>query len=514
MESIKHKNLSVFRVSSILSKEKGIDEKLILKLLIDSIEASLSLETNLNIKIILDEGIFTIYVVRQIVSQPTSLNQISLKTIWANAHNKIYKNITVDNMSQINDGDFIYEALEVLSEENFGNLSRSTVNSINKIFKSKIVEVEKDKEFNIFKDKKGLLVSGVVSRIEHGNIIVNLEVGEGFLSKYELVPGEVFSYGASIQALIYDVQRDTVKYQILLTRSRPDFLLELMKIYIPEIESGFIEIKGIVRDGDRAKVAVYSDYVDPVATCIGKGGDRIKNIRALLNERIDIVRWDSDLVKFISASIHPIEVLKFVFHSETEVELVLDSENINKARSHRRQQIKLASRLTKCKISIIPKQQHEENIREEYDNALKLFSQIGLNELQIRLLVGDNVACLEDLMEAPKAELMQILSENELYIEELQAKAKVMYLDNLKNQYTLYNIDLSLLELDNVCKIEPSILYEYKVYDIIGLSNLDSDEVYDILNRSCVDMANDNLYKLAEQIVIAARSKRGILDNK
>lgn len=510
MEVIKK---NIFRIASVLSREKGIEERIVSNLLVESIKVNLSLESNLDIDIVLSNNNINIYTIREVVESPESIAQISLQTIKANVGQKIYKDIVnEDDINNLKNGDFIYELIDSINEEDLGNINRNTIDKIYKTFKSKINEVEKDKEFDIFKNKQGKIVSGIVSRIENGNIIVNLELGEGFLSKHEIVQGEIFPFGSQVQALIYSVQRDPVKYQVLLTRSRVEFLEELIKSMIPEIESGLIEIKAIARDIDRSKVAVYSQYptLDPVGICIGRDGSRIKNLRSVINERIDIVRWDEDMVKFLSSAISPIEASKFIFHSDDEVELVLDAENMNKAKSHRRQQIKLASKLTKYKIRIISKEENEENMKLEYENANKLFSKIDLTNFQIRLLLGYGISCLEDLIDINDSDLINVLSENEEFVQNLKEKARQVRIENIKDEYYRYGIDTSLLELENCYKIDPYILHEYKIHNMFDFANLDSDEVYEILKKSDFNygVKDDVLYKIAENFIIEARSKK------
>lgn len=461
-----------------ISADTSIPPDTIIGLFLDAIAEMLSTASGLALSLTFepDKYLVKVYAVRKITEEGLGFGEISLSTV-----NELKKTGYKDGFV---DGDSFKQYLRSIflnTDSEF--FSRTIVNKVNESLKLRLTEVVKEKEFNIFKDKEGELISGTVSRIESGNIIVNVGLGEAFLSKHEIMPGEFFGIGSSVQAYIYEVSRDIVKYQIKLSRTRPEFLGCLMASMIPEIENGLIEIKSIARDpGSRSKVAVYSDQsnIDAVGSCIGRDGIRIKAIRALVaNERIDVVKWDPDIAVFIGNAL-AMDITKFVFHPDGTIEVVFSSDNLYKAKANRQQQVRLVSRLTKRRIKLTSFDDDKERTRKEQDLAMEQFQSLGLSEFQSSLLLGEDIKSAEDILDASEDVLLSVLARGDgvqMSLEELRRKAESMYNTSIINDYTLLGIDAELAEVPHVAGIHPSFFKNNNVLSKSMLAEMDSDEV-------------------------------------
>src|SRR5690606_21644565 len=189
-------------------------------------------------------------------------------------------------------------------------------------------DAERERQYNEFKDRVGDIISGVLKRVEYGNVIVDIGRAEAILRRDQLIPREHFRNGDRIRAFIYDVKRAQRGPQIFLSRTKPEFMAKLFMQEVPEIYDGIIEIKSVARDpGSRAKIAVLShdSSIDPVGACVGMRGSRVQAVVAeLQGEKIDIIQWSADPATFIINALAPADVIKVVLDEETRrIEVVV-----------------------------------------------------------------------------------------------------------------------------------------------------------------------------------------------
>ena len=187
---------------------------------------------------------------------------------------------------------------------------------------------EKERQYNDFIDKKGEILSGIVKRLEYGNVIVDLNRAESIIKKEELIPREVLKNGDRIKAYCYDVIRENKGQQIFLSRASPKFMEKLFVQEVPEIYDGIIEIKSSARDpGSRAKICVLSkdSSIDPVGACVGMRGSRVQSVvNELSGEKIDIVNWSEDVASLVVSALAPAEIQKVIIDDQNrKIEVIL-----------------------------------------------------------------------------------------------------------------------------------------------------------------------------------------------
>jgi N utilization substance protein A len=249
------------------------------------------------------------------------------------------------------DGDV--EAADV----NMTELGRIAAQTAKQVIIQRIRDAERDVVYDEYEHKVNTIVSGVVQRIEMGNIIVNLGRAEGIVPKHEKVRTENYNPGDRIKALVYDVKKVGPKVKIMLTRASPEIVLHLFELEVPEISDHVIEVKAIAREpGFRTKIAVSSidSRVDCIGACVGIRGSRIKAITDELNgEKIDIIRWSDNTREMITNSLKPAMINSIDIDDETNIARVLvNDDQLSLAIGRKGQNVRLASRLTGYEIKI------------------------------------------------------------------------------------------------------------------------------------------------------------------
>ena len=286
MLSQDHRNSFTSLLRSVAS-ETSASEDQVVEFLVKSIQEVLSQDTglDLHLEFIPESYSINVYSIRLVKDDPIGFGEITQDNALT---------LSKERLGFFTDDCFYHFLRQISLDLDTGFFSRVSVSQIAGRLGVHMDRLKRQREYDLFKERQGDLISGTVTRIETGgNIIVNLGLAEGFLSKFEILPNEFFSIGSTVQAYIYEVSLSTDKYQIKLSRTRNEFLAHLMASFVPEIANNLITIKAISREpGSRSKVAVFSEdeTVDPVGACIGRDGIRIKAVRgAIGNERIDII---------------------------------------------------------------------------------------------------------------------------------------------------------------------------------------------------------------------------------
>ena len=244
----------------------------------------------------------------------------------------------------------------------------------------KIREAERDKQYEVFKDRIGEIINGQVKRVEYGNVVVDLggAGGEAVVRRDELIPREMFRPGDRIRAFVYDVRREARGPQIFLSRTHPQFTAKLFAQEVPEIYDGIVEVKAVARDpGSRAKIAVVSNdsSIDPVGACVGMRGSRVQAVvNELQGEKIDIIPWSPDAATFIVNALQPAEVMKVVLDEDsTRIEVVVPDDQLSLAIGRRGQNVRLASQLTGWDIDILTEAEESERRQKEFAERTSTF---------------------------------------------------------------------------------------------------------------------------------------------
>ena len=257
----------------------------------------------------------------------------------------------VDSEAQLDD-EISYE----IEEEDYGNIIAQTARQG---FFQKINELENSLLIEKYTDQIGEIVHGTVGQVNKNRSIIHLKKNvSAILDSRDAIPFEKLTSGETIKALLKEIdEKDSKKKFLKLSRTHPDFLLKLLKLEIPEVDDKTIEVLAVARDpGRRAKIAVKTNNpdVDPVGSCVGRGGERIQTVVNELNgERIDVIKWSEDIKQFIVAALVPAEIDHIDLNTENNIANVfINDQNLALAIGKRGQNVRLASQLTQFELNI------------------------------------------------------------------------------------------------------------------------------------------------------------------
>lgn len=399
-------------------------------------------------------------------------------------------------------GDFIIDPLPPID---FGRIAAQTAKQV---IVQKIRDSEREHQYEEFKDKVGQMVSGIVKRIEMGNVIVDLGRAEAMLRRDELIPRESFRVGDRVRAYVLDVRPEVKGQQIFLSRSHPQFLAKLFTQEVPEIYDGVIEIKAIARDpGSRSKVAVYSkdNTIDPRGATIGLRGVRVQAVvNELQGEKIDVVQWSPDVATFIVNALAPTEVVKIVLDEETRnVEVIVPDEQLSQAIGRRGQNVRLTSQLTGWHIDVMTENEESEQRQAEMKEKVDLFIKaLDVDDMIAHLLVQEGFNTLQEVAFVEPDELLSIEGFDEGLVEELQRRAKE-YLETKEKadleKIKELNLSEDLTAFDELSAENLVKLGEKGIKTLDDFADLSSDELIEILGPSVSeDEANIWIMKARE----------------
>lgn len=322
-------------------------------------------------------------------------------------------------------GDYI---MEDMSSKYFDG--RVAAQAAKQVIFQKVKDVERAKELEVFKDAVGTIVSGIVKRADHNGALVDLGRAEAWLPKDEIIQREMFKQNDRIRGYIYKVNPQARGPQIFLSRTHPQFLVELFKEQVPEIANGTIEVMGAARDpGFRAKIAVksYDRNLDPVGACVGIRGVRVQAVtQELQGERVDIIEWSPNAAEFLVRAMQPAQVTKVVLdEDDNRIEVVVPQDNLSLAIGRRGQNVRLASILTGWDIDVMTEAEESERRTNEYNVLSKnLMANLDVDEVLARLLIAEGFRSIDDLLKVSPDEIAQIEGLNPEIAAELQNRAQ------------------------------------------------------------------------------------------
>ena len=355
----------------------------------------------------------------------------------------------------------------------------------------KIRDAEREMLLNDFMSRGDKIFTGTVKRMDKGDIIVEVGRIEGRLRRSEMIPKENLRSGDRVRAMIMEVDLTLRGAPIVLSRAAPEFMIELFRNEVPEIEQGLLEIKSCARDpGSRAKIAVVSHdkRVDPIGTCVGVRGSRVNAVTTeLAGERVDIVLWSEDPAQFVIGALAPANVQSIVVDEEKHaMDVVVDEENLAIAIGRGGQNVRLASDLTGWKINIMDAAESAQKQAEETDSARKLFMEkLDVDAELADILVEEGFNSLEEVAYVPLAEMLEIEAFDEETVTELRTRAKdALLTQEIAQQESVGQVAEDLRTLEGVTPEILAKLAEGGVRTRDDLADLAIDELTDLTGQS------------------------------
>jgi len=284
---------------------------------------------------------------------------------------------------------------------------RIAAQSAKQVIIQKLKMAERNAVFNNFIDREGENINGIVQRISRNEIIVNLGQAEAVLPKREQIPGEAYRRGDRIRAYILKVHEENRGPQIVLSRTHPNFLINLFKTEVPEISEGIVNIISAARDaGSRGKIAVSTNDpdIDPVGACVGIKGNRVQSVvQELKGEKIDIIPWHVDPAKFVCNALAPADISRVIIDETNHaMEVVVPDDALSIAIGRQGQNVRLASKLTGWQLDVKSETRYDESLQEGYASLLSL---PDMTEALADLIVENGFFSAEDLAKATVEEI-------------------------------------------------------------------------------------------------------------
>lgn len=389
-----------------------------------------------------------------------------------------------DDNPDVEIGGFVEEPIE---NAEFGRIAAQAAKQV---IVQRVREAERGQVVDQYKEKVGTLVTGIIKRIERGHIYLDLGANaEAIVLRERVIPRENFRAGDRIRGILYDVRSEARGPQLFVSRTAPEFMMELFKLEVPEVGQGVVNVMAAARDpGDRAKIAVRANdnRTDPVGACIGMQGSRVKAVSNELNgERIDIVLWNDNPAQFVINAMAPAEVQSIVVDEEKHsMDLAVVEEKLSQAIGRGGQNVRLASKLTGWQLNVMTQQQAQAKSEAESTQAVQLFvDNLQVDEEIAAILVREGFSTVEEVAYVPAGELLNIDEFDEDLVEELRARARDALLTEMiakEEALEEHKPDDSLLAVEGMDEATAYAMAAAGIRTRDDLADLATDELTDV----------------------------------
>jgi len=310
----------------------------------------------------------------------------------------------------------------------FGRIAAQTAKQV---IVQKVREAEREQVVEEYKEREGEMLSGLVKRVDRNGVFIDLGGNaEGFVSREQMVPREPVRPQDRIKALLTEVRSEPRGPQLFMTRTSPQFLVELFKLEVPEVDQGLLRIIGGARDaGSRAKISVESldARLDPVGACVGMRGSRVQSVsNELAGERVDIILWDENPAQFVINAMSPAEVTSIVVDEDSHsMNIAVEEDKLAMAIGRGGQNVRLASELTGWELNVMTEKEAEDRSDEENQKLLAEFKEkLDVDEEVAGILVAEGFSTIEEVAYVPEAELNSIEEFDADMVNELRNRAR------------------------------------------------------------------------------------------
>ncbi|NKF49707.1 transcription termination/antitermination protein NusA [Shewanella sp. WXL01] len=326
---------------------------------------------------------------------------------------------------EIQPGEYIEDEIESVV------FDRITTQTAKQVIVQKVREAERAQIVEQFIEREGEIVTGVVKKSTRDSVVVDLgNNADGVLYKEDLISRESFRPGDRVRALLYAVRPEARGAQLFLTRSKPEMLVELFRVEVPEILDEMIEIVSAARDpGARAKIAVKTNdkRIDPVGACVGMRGARVQAVsNELSGERVDIVMWDDNPAQFVINAMAPADVASIIVDEDNNsMDIAVEADSLAQAIGRNGQNVRLATELSGWELNVMTVEEMNAKHQAESAKIIELFvSSLDVDEDFATVLVEEGFTSLEEVAYVPEAELLEIDGFDEGIVEALRERAK------------------------------------------------------------------------------------------
>jgi transcription termination/antitermination protein NusA len=398
-------------------------------------------------------------------------------------------------------GGYVEEPLDITPT------GRIVAQTAKQVVVQKVREAERGQVVEEFRSRVGTLIGGIVKRVDRNGVFVDLGGNaEGFIAREEMIPREAVRTQDRIKGFLREVRSEPRGPQIFLSRTAPEFIIELFRLEVPEVGQGLIKILGAARDpGHRAKIAVKSmdQRIDPIGACVGMRGSRVQAVsNELAGERVDIIPWDDNPAQFVINAMSPAEVVSIVVDEEAHsMDVAVEEEKLSQAIGRGGQNVRLASELSGWELNVMTAAEAEEKSESESRTLIDAFkAQLDVDEEVAVILVQEGFSSIEEIAYVPTSELLSVEEFDEDMVEELRSRAR----DVLITQ--------AIVKEEKLDQAEPAD-------DLLAVNGMDRSLAFALASRGIrtredlADQATDDLEEIegldpdrAGKLIMAARA--------
>lgn len=412
----------ILLVVEAMSNEKGVDKEVI----VEAIEAALASATrkrypdDIDVRVAVDRdtGEYSTFRQWQVVDEAT------LEESESPEHLMLLEDARKRN-PDVQIGDFVEEPMESIA---FGRIAAQTAKQV---IVQKVREAERAKVLDAYRDRVGELITGIVKKVERGNVIIDLGANaEAIIPREWVIPREAFRTNDRVRGYLKEVRPEAKGPQLFVSRTAPEFLIELFKLEVPEVGQELIDILGAARDpGLRAKISVRSNdpRIDPVGACVGMRGSRVQAVsNELSGERIDIILWNDNPAQFVINAMAPADVESIVVDEDSHsMDVAVVEDQLSQAIGRGGQNVRLASQLTGWELNVMTSADAEAKSQEEAQKTIDIFmNTLGVDEEVASILVQEGFSTIEEVAYVPTSEMLEIEEFDENIVEELRSRAR------------------------------------------------------------------------------------------
>jgi len=380
---------------------------------------------------------------------------------------------------------------EPMESVDFGRIGAQMARQV--IFQ-KVREAERAMVVSAYQNRIGELVTGTVKKVERGHVIVDLgNNAEALIPREAMIPREAYRTGDRIRGYLSEVRSDMRGPQLIVSRTAPNFLIELFKLEVPEVGQELIDMLGAARDpGLRAKVAVRSNdpRIDPVGACVGMRGSRVQAVsNELSGERIDIILWNQNPAQFVINAMAPAEVQSIVVDEDSHsMDVAVLEEQLSQAIGRGGQNVRLASELTGWELNVMTAADAEAKSQAEAQRILDVFiDKLGVDEELAGILIQEGFSTIEEVAYVPVSEMLEIEEFDEDMVDELRSRARDALLTQMIATEEMVEVRTPSQELLDMEGMDNALAEACAKAGIVTMDDLAEQAVDDLVEVTGVD---------------------------
>ncbi|VFP83279.1 transcription termination factor NusA [Candidatus Erwinia haradaeae] len=410
--------------------------------------------------------------------------------------------------SSVSVGEFVEDQIASVT------FDRITTQTAKQVIVQKVREAERAMMIAQFREQEGKIITSIVKKVTRDNITLEVRlnndsnvVAEAVVLREDMLPRENFRVGDRIRGVLYAIRPEARGAQLFVSRSRPEMLIELFRIEVPEIAEEVLEIKVAVRDpGSRAKIAVKTNdkRIDPVGACVGMRGARVQAVSSeLCGERIDIILWDDNPAQFVINAMAPADVSSIIVDEDSHtMDIAVEAGNLAQAIGRNGQNVRLASQLSGWGLNVMKIEDLQAKNKAELYAAINIFTKyLDVDKSLAATLVDEGFSSLEELAYVPIHEILSIRGMDTEKAEKLRNQANIALTNLALSSTGGCNTNKPSEDLLNLVGLDRETAFKLAEKGVCNLEDLAEQGVDDL---SDIDGLTDELR--AGELIMAARN--------